>query len=180
MKSLLLTSLTTATCSLALLSCDSSEQRDSANQSAATTTPATPPNLATIEGFKQDVARLEGWYRKESEQLKQHTPTPEQLAVLRQSFIEQARKIPTQGLPADLQSAWSSLLNIRFQLDALVQQFPKPDPKSPQLLNQAATALQPQLESLHRQADALTAKLAELGTAYGIPGLESILPPSAP
>lgn len=172
--------------SAALVSCDSKTQTSSSSDA---TTPAqisngatqpTPakgdPALATLAGFKQDVARLQSWYQQEQQQLMKKVPTREEMQSLQKTFLEKAQQIQTDGLPVDLQAAWKSFVSLTGEIDALMEKFPKPDPNAPQLLQQAMNAVKPRLDSLQQQASGVGSKLLELGRKYGITELEAFAP----
>lgn len=179
----------------ALVSCDSKTQKsasDTATSSAVAPAPSISngdsqpapvkgdPALATLAGFKQDVARLQSWYQQEQQQLMKKVPTREEMQALQKSFLEKARQIQTEGLPVDLQAAWKSFVGLTGEIQALMEKFPQPDPSAPQLLQQAMTAVKPQLDALQQQASGVGTKLLELGRKYGITELEMFAPKSPP
>ncbi len=152
-----------ATACIALTGCD----RKTTDTGGGTSAPksAVPDEKTALATFKADVDSTSKWIED-----KQKTAPADPAAGMAMTgeIILKVKSIRTDGLPADLKSAWADMGGVMDEMGKLFKDLPTNKSEKPEDAMKAFGELMPKMMAIQAKMEPVAKKLQEVGTKYGL------------
>lgn len=137
-------------------------------QAGSTPPPAANDEKTAIANFKSEVESVGKWIDE-----KQKTPPtgPAEGMAMMRDIIARLKSIKTDGLPADLKSAWDEMSVILSDMGEVVKTMPS----KPQDEAKAMSEMMPKMMAIQARIEPAAKKLKEAGGKYGIK-MDNVVP----
>jgi hypothetical protein len=148
MKRLLRSLLATVTLCLALAGCNKA-----------------PDEKTAIANFKADIETVGKWM---DEKQKSKPADPLAAMGLMNEMVGKVRGIRTEGLPADLKTAWDETSVLFGEMAEIFKGMPTAESKNPADAMKALGEIVPKMTALQSKMNPASKKLEEVGKKYGL------------
>ena len=149
-----------ATACLTFSGCD--KKPGAADSGAA---PKVVDEKTAIANFKTDVEGVTKWIEE-----KQKTPPADPAAGMAMAgeVISKFKAIKTDGLPADLKTAWGDMGGLMSEMGDIFKGMPTTKPDKPEDAMKAMGEIMPKMMALQAKVEPAAKKLEEVGKKYGL------------
>lgn len=120
----------------------------------------------TIANFKTEVEDVTKWI--EEKQKTVATTDPAAGIAMVGEIVTKFQAIKTDGLPADLKSAWGEMTGVIGEMGDIFKGMPTANPDKPEDAMKAFGELMPKLMAIQAKMEPAAKKLDEVGKKYGL------------
>ena len=152
--------LVIATACLAFSGCD--KKPGAADSSAA---PKVVDEKTAIANFKSEVEGVTKWIE---EKQKSASADPAAGMAIVGEIVAKFKGIKTDGLPADLKSAWGEMGGVMAEMGEIFKGMPTSKPDKPEDAMKAMGELMPKIMGIQAKMEPAAKKLEEVGKKYGL------------
>ena len=140
---------------------------DSDNKPNATvsTVQVTADEKTALEKFKAEIESTTKWIEE-----KQKTAGADPVAGIAMigEIVTKFKAIKTDGLPADLKTAWGEMAGLIVEFGDVFKALPKMDPAKPEEGMKAFGEIMPKLTAVMTKGEPISKRLEEIGKKYGL------------
>jgi len=162
MKHLKTSALLVAAISFAFTACDKKSADTGSGNPAK---PGVVDEKTALATFKADVESVGKWIE---EKQKSAPPDPAAGMAMMGEIMLKVKSIRTDGLPADLKSAWGEMSGVLDEMGVLFKGLPTAKPDKPEDAMKAFGEIMPKMMAIQAKMEPISKKLQEVGTKYGL------------
>ncbi|MEI7821206.1 MAG: hypothetical protein WCK55_09840 [Verrucomicrobiota bacterium] len=118
-----------------------------------------------IANFKTEVESVTKWADEKS---KAASKDPMAGMTMVGEIVGKFKAIKTDGLPADLKSAWGEMTSVLGEMGDIFKNMPKIDASKPEDMGKVMGDLMPKMMAVQAKMEPIGKKLEELGKKYDI------------
>ncbi len=132
---------------------------------AVGTASVTVEEKAALANFKTEIESTTKWI--EDKQKTDGADPVKGIAMIGE-IVAKFKDIKTEGLPADLKTAWSEMTGVITEFGDLFKGLPKINPEKPDEAMKSFGEIMPKMMALQTKGEPIAKKLEEVGKKYGL------------